>query len=60
MFENYEEPMNTQQAMEALKVSRMSIVRWTKQGILKCYVVNSRGDRRFFKKDLIEFMEKDK
>ena len=34
-----------------------SVRRWAKQGLIKCYRVGMRGDRRFKAKDVNEFVE---
>ncbi|MCB1060652.1 MAG: helix-turn-helix domain-containing protein [Calditrichaeota bacterium] len=39
--------LNIQQAAEMLGVSKNTIRRWCRIGILECIRINARGDRRF-------------
>lgn len=41
-----------------LRISGITLKRWGKKGILNPIRINSRGDRRFFRKDIISFLGK--
>jgi excisionase family DNA binding protein len=46
--ESHGEPLLTiQQAADMLGVSKNTLRRWCRLGILECYRINQRGDRRF-------------
>ena len=45
------------EAAHFLSVSKTTLRRWTNQGILKCYRIGKRGERRFTRSDLLEFIE---
>ncbi len=44
--------LTIQEAADLLGISKATLRRWTKSGILNCERVNERGDRRFHKKCL--------
>jgi excisionase family DNA binding protein len=45
------------EAAQFLSVSKTTLRRWTNQGILKCYRIGNRAERRFAQSDLLEFIE---
>jgi excisionase family DNA binding protein len=49
--------LNIKDAARVLKVSEMSIRRWTNSGRLKCYRVGGKKERRFLMEDLEEILE---
>jgi excisionase family DNA binding protein len=48
--------LTMQDAADYLSVSKISLRRWTKTGRLRCFRVGVRGERRFSKADLNEFL----
>jgi excisionase family DNA binding protein len=50
--------LTTAEAAEFLKVSEASIRKWSNSGVLKCFRIGGRGERRFFLSDLLDFTEK--
>ena len=40
-----------------LRVSNLTLKRWSKKGKLPCIRINSRGDRRYKKSDIIKIFE---
>ncbi|MFO8143793.1 MAG: helix-turn-helix domain-containing protein [Dehalococcoidales bacterium] len=53
---NIENMLTTSDVAQLLNVHINTVRRWSNQGILKNYRIGSRGDRRFSKKDLEEFL----
>lgn len=54
---NRETPLLTiSEAAEFLHVHANTLRRWSDTGLLVSYRISSRGDRRFFKEDLIRFL----
>lgn len=49
--------MNVREAAEYLRVSEMSIRRWTNSGALKCFRVGGKQERRFHMADLEDFLK---
>jgi excisionase family DNA binding protein len=45
------------EAAHFLSVSKTTLRRWTNQGMLKCYRIGKRGERRFTRSDLLEGIE---
>ena len=41
---------------KTLRVSVITVKRWEKRGKIKCIRVNTRGDRRYLKKDLLDYL----
>ena len=39
-----------------ISVHTNTVRRWSNQGVLKTYYISSRGDRRFQKKDIYDFL----
>jgi len=54
---NLERMMTAQQVADLLQVSICSIRRWSDKGILKFYRVGNRGDRRYWREDVLRFLE---
>lgn len=50
--------MTLDEAAEYLSVSKVSLRRWTTQGLLKCVRIGTRGDRRFRKSDLEAYVRR--
>jgi excisionase family DNA binding protein len=48
--------MTTSDVAHMLNVHINTVRRWSNQGILKTYRIGSRGDRRFNRKDIEEFL----
>ncbi|HEY56307.1 MAG TPA: helix-turn-helix domain-containing protein [Dehalococcoidia bacterium] len=56
---NHEEiaPMlTTSEVARLLNVHINTVRRWSNQGVLKTYRIGSRGDRRFHREDITEFL----
>jgi len=53
----YETMMTTRQVADFLQVNICSIRRWSGEGILKSYRVGSRGDRRYWRDDVLRFLQ---
>lgn len=51
-----ESMLTTRQVAEFLQVSICSVRRWSDRGILKFYRVGSRGDRRYWRADVLDFL----
>lgn len=49
--------LTTRQVADFLQVSICSVRRWSDRGILKFYRVGSRGDRRYWREDVLRFLE---
>ncbi len=56
-FYQPEEIMTTEEVAKYLKVNVGSIRRWTREGKLKGRKLGDRGDYRYFKKDVLEFLQ---
>jgi len=54
---NPERMLTARQVAEFLQVSICSIRRWSDKGILKFYRVGHRGDRRYWREDVLRFLE---
>ena len=44
--------MLPREVAEYLSLSPMTIKRWSNKGILKCIIINSRGDRRYLRSEI--------
>lgn len=52
------QPLSTiRELSQYLKVSMLTIKRWQKAGKIKAIRINTRGDRRFLREDIIEFLK---
>ena len=49
--------LTIKEVAELLHAHPSSVRRWAKQGLIKCYRVGMRGDRRFKPEDVNEFVE---
>ncbi len=54
---NQERMMTVQQVADLLQVSICSVRRWSDKGILKFYRVGDRGDRRYWREDILRFLD---
>lgn len=52
-----ENMLTTSDVAHLLNVHINTVRRWSNQGILKNYRIGSRGDRRFSRKDIEEFLK---
>ncbi len=52
-----EKMLTVQQVAEFLQVSVCSVRRWSDKGTLKFYRVGSRGDRRYWREDVLHFLK---
>ena len=52
-----EKMLTVKQVAEFLQVSVCSVRRWSDNGTLKFYRVGSRGDRRYWREDILLFLE---
>ena len=53
-----ESMLTTRQVADFLQVSICAVRRWSDKGMLKSYRLGSRGDRRYRREDIFEFLEK--
>lgn len=52
-------PMLTvNEVAEILHIHNNTVRRWADQGVIKAYRITRRGDRRFKKQDILNFIEK--
>jgi excisionase family DNA binding protein len=56
---NIDPMLTTSEVARILNVHINTIRRWSNQGILKAYRIGSRGDRRFKREDIAEFLSGD-
>jgi len=49
--------LTARQVADFLQVSISTVRRWSDKGMLKFYRVGSRGDRRYQRKDVLQFLE---
>lgn len=52
-----EQLLNVRQAAELLNVSEMTVRRWTNAGLLACFRIGKKRERRFYPSDLQQFLE---
>lgn len=50
--------LTTSEMASILNVHINTVRRWSNQGLLKTYRIGSRGDRRFMKEDVVNFLDK--
>lgn len=56
-FSAYPEILTIKNVMDMLRVSRISLTRWAKQGILIPEIIlNDRGDKRYTKKQILQLL----
>lgn len=53
-----ESMLTIRQVAAFLHVSISTVRRWSDKGMLKCYHIGSRGDRRYRRRDVLQFLEK--
>lgn len=59
LLNNYPELLTTKEVAEILRVSPLTIKRWGKKGILPPIRINSRGDRRYTKEQVLWLLGKE-
>lgn len=60
MLENYPDLLTTENVMELLQVSKITLIRWAKSGKLVPEIrLNQRGDKRYTKKQMLQFIGED-
>ena len=52
-----EKLLNVRQAAELLNVSEMTVRRWTNAGLLACFRIGKKRERRFYPSDIKQFIE---
>ena len=58
LVKNQAEPLiNVKEAAELLHVHNNTVRRWSDLGVIKTYRVSKRGDRRFKREDILNFLE---
>jgi excisionase family DNA binding protein len=55
-YENLVPMLTTSEVARLLNVHINTVRRWSNQGILKTYRIGSRGDRRFYREDISDFL----
>ena len=50
--------LTIRQVAAFMNVSISTVRRWSDKGMLDCYHVGSRGDRRYRRRDILQFLEK--
>ena len=55
-YENLAPMLTTSEVAHLLNVHINTVRRWSNQGILKTYRIGSRGDRRFYREDITDFL----
>ncbi|MFA5146957.1 MAG: helix-turn-helix domain-containing protein [Candidatus Omnitrophota bacterium] len=56
----HEPLMTINDVAQFLKVTTTTVRRWTDTGLLKCYRIGKRNERRFDKKDVMKYLQRDK
>ncbi len=56
----YEPLMTIHDVALFLKVTPTTVRRWTDTGLLKCYRIGQRNERRFDKKDVMQYLQREK
>jgi excisionase family DNA binding protein len=56
MLEDYPEILTIGEAAEILRVSRLTLKRWEKKGKIQSIRINSRGDRRYTKQQILALL----
>lgn len=56
LFDNYPELLTVKEVAKALRVSPLTIKRWGKKGKLLPIRINSRGDRRYTKDQVLRLL----
>ena len=60
MTNNVESMLTTSDVSRILNVHINTVRRWSNQGVLKSYRIGSRGDRRFMRDDIDQFLAREK
>lgn len=60
MNSEIEELLTIKQAAKILHVSPQTLRRWDDKGLLKAVRIGTRGDRRYHKKDIEEYISQNK
>ena len=50
--------LTVRQVAAFLHVSISTVRRWSDKGMLRCYHIGSRGDRRYRRQDVLHFLQK--
>ncbi len=50
--------LTASEVAQMLNVHINTVRRWSNQGVLRAYRINSRGDRRFKKEDIVAFLKR--
>ena len=58
MLEDYPEILTIREAAEILRVSPITLKRWEKKGKIQSIRINSRGDRRYTKEQILALLGK--
>lgn len=56
MFEEYPEILTISEAAELLRVAPITLKRWEKKGKIQSIRINSRGDRRYTKQQILALL----
>lgn len=59
MLEDYPEVLTISEAAEILRVSPITLKRWEKKGKIQSIRINSRGDRRYTKQQILALLGQD-
>lgn len=55
-FDNLPELLTIEEVADVLRVSKITLKRWGKKGKLPAIRINSRGDRRYKKAEILRFL----
>jgi len=56
MLEEYPEILTIGEVAEILRVTRLTLKRWEQKGLIQPIRINSRGDRRYTKKQILALL----
>jgi len=56
----HEPLMTINEVARFLKVTTTTIRRWTDSGLLKCYRIGKKKERRFDKNEVLDYLKRDK
>jgi excisionase family DNA binding protein len=57
-YDKIEPMLNIKEVAQLLHVHSNTIRRWADQGLINAYRINRRGDRRFRREDVVNFLAK--